>query len=177
MNTDQDNGPTSLAPLSPVQTCSSTTKAGGACHNRPVPGLSVCVMHSERRTELASQGSAASAKARKARVTKRQEADERAKLTVTQGLRAHVAERRQELIEATWDAAVVKKDIAALRLLWDRVEGPMGQHLAVTTNDADDPESMTDAQLKAWIVKGMPPEEAARFLDETARLEEQFNQE
>lgn len=44
------------------------------------------------------------------------------------------------------------------------------------TGDKNDPEGMNDAELRAWHVTHMEPEEAARFLDETARLEERVKQ-
>jgi hypothetical protein len=176
MNTGHLDGSTSLAPsIKGEMRCNAVTKSGGSCHNRPVAGSKVCVMHSEGHTGFAKQGADASAKARGTRVTKRQEAQELAKLTTTERLRLNAAERTQELLDSIWYAATVKHDVQAQRMVLERLDGKVIDTVRFT-GDKDDPEGMNDQQLKSWLAAQMEPEEAARFLDETERLEQQFKQ-
>jgi hypothetical protein len=105
-------------------------------------------MHSSRGAEIRAKATQASADARRDKVKDRKEAQEAAKLSLTEAFRLAAGKRQTELVNATLDRAILDKDSAVLRLVWERLEGKVADHLVT---EAGDPFTMTEAQLAKWL--------------------------
>lgn len=129
--------------------CSSLTKTGKPCPNRPMADEDVCLMHSPRGEETRAKGRARAAAAKRELVEARKQAAEDAKLTLTQRLHRRAAERANEVVSALVRAAE-GGDMRAQTILWERVEGKVADKLETR---ASDPFEMDVAALQRWLME------------------------
>jgi hypothetical protein len=135
----------------PAPRCSSTTKAGKPCGGYAVEGGSTCVAHTPHIAAVArSKGVERSREVRKQRVEQREQADELAKLSLTQLLRKLAHERKAEIVKSLLDAAIADGSSAAMRETWQRIEGKV---IDVTQVNAGDPFNMSQTELEEYLRK------------------------
>jgi hypothetical protein len=107
--------------------CKALNRHGEPCRSTSVGPDGLCGAHSGRSqlgtVEAARRAGEASGKARTARVAARARKLEDAKLGLADLLRLRALERKEELVAALIDAAVQGRDVPALRVVFDRLEG------------------------------------------------------
>jgi hypothetical protein len=148
------------------KSCRALTKSGKPCKSPTVGPDGYCATHSGRAgfgtAEMARKGSEASVRARRERVAERERRTEEAAMSLTELLKVRALERREELVKALLDAAAQGRDVPALRMVWDRLDGKVADKLEL---EAALPQSLAD-------IRAMSPEQRLAFIRQrTAELE------
>jgi hypothetical protein len=149
--------------------CTTIKANGERCRAYAMPGSETCSMHDpDQAKQLQELATKRSAEARRERVEARKRRQEDAKLSHTELLRVRALERQEELIAATLHAAIDEREISALRLVWDRLEGKVADRV-ITTQENDPMASLSVEELLRLADAPVAPDheaEALRQLDE-----------
>src|SRR5439155_511157 len=102
-----------------------------------------------------------------------EEARIEARLGVEYWIGVKADDRDEEIAEALVARAIADPASRAMSILLERRLGRVVGRLELSTTSKQ-PDDMDAAELTAWIASQMEPAEAAAFVAETQRLEEQF---
>lgn len=130
--------------------CSHIKGNGEQCKGYARHGMDVCMAHSPDMAAARAKAVQASAQARRGKVEARQEAQEAAKLSLTERIRLEAGRRNEELARALVAAALADPHGRAMAHVLDRVEGKVADKLETTTATAN-PFEMDEAQLLALL--------------------------
>lgn len=130
--------------------CTAVKKNGERCKSRALVDDVVCLLHSDRAEQVRAKAVERSAESRGEQVEARKEAQEAAKLTLTERIRLEAGRRNEELAHALVAAALADPHGRAMAHVLDRVEGKVADKLETTTATAN-PFEMDEAQLLALL--------------------------
>jgi hypothetical protein len=138
--------------------CRALTVQGKPCLSPTVGPDGLCATHSGRAgfgtVETARKGAKASVKARRERAEAREARVEEARMSLTDLLRVRALERNEGLVKALLDAAETGRDVPALRMVWDRLDGKVPEVIEV---DSSTPKAVED-------LRAMSMEERIAFI-------------
>lgn len=116
--------------------CKALNAKGEPCRSTSVDESGLCAAHGHRApigtAEDARKAALAGGKVRRERVEARQRRLEDAKLSLGDLLRIRALERKEELVASLIDAAVQGRDVPALRVVFDRLEGRVAERVEMT---------------------------------------------
>jgi hypothetical protein len=138
--------------------CKELNKQGEPCRSTSVGSDGLCAAHSGKTqfgtAETSRKGAEASVQARKEKAAAREARAEEASMSLTELLKLRALERREELVKALLDAAAQGRDVPALRMVWDRLDGKVADKLEL---EAAQPQSLED-------IRAMSPEQRLAFI-------------
>jgi hypothetical protein len=148
--------------------CRALTVRGEPCRSPTVGPDGLCATHSGRAgfgtVETAKKGAEASVRARRERAEAREAKAEEAKMSLTELLRLRALERREELVKALLDAAAAGRDVPALRMVWERLDGRVAEKIEVMSpEDAALLERLREARARVAVAE-MSTEERIAFI-------------
>jgi len=146
--------------------CKALNAKGEPCRSTSIGSDGLCAAHSGRAplgtAEAGRNGAERSAEVRRKRVEERDRRAEEASMSLGQLLKVRALERREELVRALIDAAVQGREVPALRVIFDRLEGKViERHEVLSSEDAAALDRIRFAREK---VQAMSPEERMELL-------------
>jgi hypothetical protein len=151
---------------SPKRRCAALNAKGEPCRSTSVGSDGCCAAHSGKTQfgtpETARKGAQRSAEARRERVQKRERRVEEAQMSLTELLRVRAQERREELVKALLDAAAAGRDVPALRMVWERLDGKVADKLEVLS--PEDESALERLREGRERLKAMTTEERLAFI-------------